>query len=140
MRYQTRPFTCGPAAIANALRIYGRKVPEAQIAKLAGTTANGTDDRGIIKALRQLECKPTVVGLTSTVRKRVLAGLPVIIHLDEELHWVVVIGCLGRNFIAFDSDPSHHNKKEHGVRIISPEELGKKVYGVCVKSLTAETK
>lgn len=134
MRYQTKPFTCGPAAIVNALRVYGKKIPEARVAKFAGTTNNGTDDRGVVRALRKLGCNPSVVSLTLTVRKRVAAGIPVIIHLDKELHWVVVIGCLGQSLIAFDSDLSKNNKKEHGVRIITPEELGKKVYGVCVRS------
>jgi ABC-type bacteriocin/lantibiotic exporter with double-glycine peptidase domain len=133
VKYQTRPYTCGPAAVVNALRLFGLHVPEAHVAKLAGTTVTGTDDRQLMRALRKLGCGPTAVSLTSTVRKRVQAGIPVIIHLDEELHWVVIIGCLGDNLIAFDSYKGKSNIEENGVRVITPEELGGKVFGICVK-------
>lgn len=133
MKYQTRSYTCGPAAAVNALRLYGLRLPEAQIAKLAGTTNEGTDERMLMRALRKLGCSPSAVSLTSTVRKRVAAGIPVIIHLDEEAHWVAVIGCLGPNLIAFDSWRSKDNVEENGVRVITPEELGGKVFGICVK-------
>ena len=132
MKYQTRSYTCGPAAAVNALRLYGLQVPEAHVAKLGGTTSEGTDERMLMRALRKLGCKPSAVSLTSTVRKRVQAGIPVIIHLDEELHWVAIIGCLGPNLIAFDSWKSKSNVEENGVRVITPEELGGKVFGICV--------
>jgi ABC-type bacteriocin/lantibiotic exporter with double-glycine peptidase domain len=133
MKYQTRSYTCGPAAAVNALRLYGLQVPEAHVAKLAGTTPEGTDERQLMRALRKLGCSPTAVWRTSTVRKRVLAGTPVIIHLDEELHWVAIIGCLGDSLIAFDSWKSKSNIEENGVRVITPEELGGNVFGICVK-------
>ena len=132
MKYQTRSYTCGPAAAVNALRLYGLQVPELQLAKLAGTTSEGTDEKGLMRALRKLGAAPTAVWLTSTVRRRVQAGIPVIIHLDEELHWVVVIGLLGDSLIAFDSWKSKSNVEENGVRVIPPEELGGKVFGICV--------
>lgn len=132
MRYQTRSYTCGPAAVVNALRLYGLHVPELQVARLAGTTSEGTDDRQLISALRQLGCRPSAVGLTSTVRKKVMSGTAVIIHLDQELHWVVIIGCLGDSLIAFDSWKSKDNLEENGVRVLRPEELGSKVFGICV--------
>ena len=133
MKFQTRSYTCGPAAAVNALRLYGLHVPEAHLAKLAGTTSEGTDERQLMRALRKLGCSPTAVWRTSTVRKRVQAGTPVIIHLDAELHWVVVIGCLGDNLIAFDSQRTISNQEENGVRVITPEELGGTVFGICVK-------
>lgn len=133
MKYQTRSYTCGPAAAVNALRLYGLQVPEAHVAKLAKTTSDGTDEKGLMRALRKLGAAPTAVWLTSTVRRRVQAGIPVIIHLDEELHWVVVIGCLGENLIAFDSQRSVSNQEENGVRVITPAELGGTVLGICVK-------
>ena len=136
MKFQTKSFTCGPAAAVNALRLYGIIVPELHVAKLAGTTSEGTDERGLMRGLRKLGCRPSTTSLTSTVRKRVLAGTPVIIHLDEELHWVVVIGVLGTNLIAFDSDRSKGNQEENGVRVISSEELGSKVFGICVNKET----
>lgn len=132
MKYQTRSYTCGPAAAVNALRLYGLAVPEAHVAKLAGTTSEGTDDRQLMRALRKLGCSPSAVGLISTVRKRVMAGIPVIIHLDEEAHWVAVIGCLGENLIAFDSWKSKSNIEENGVRVLTPQELGGRVFGICV--------
>lgn len=132
MKFQTRTYTCGPAAAVNALRLYGVQVPEAHVAKLAGTTSDGTDERGLMRALRKLGCRPSAVCLTSTVRKRIASGVPVIIHLDKELHWVVAIGCLGQNLIAFDSHRGKHNQEENGVRVIAPQELGGKVFGICV--------
>lgn len=132
MKYQTRSYTCGPAAAVNALRLYGLQVPEAHVAKLAKTTSDGTDEKGLMRALRKLGAAPTAVWLTSTVRRRVQAGIPVIIHLDEELHWVVVIGCLGDSLIAFDSQRTLSNQEQNGVRVIPPDELGGKVFGICV--------
>ncbi len=140
MRYQTRSYTCGPASIVNALMLFGRVVPEAVVASLAGTTNAGTSEHGLIKALRKLEYNPAVIKSVRGVRNRVLDGTPVIVHLDEELHWVVIIGCLGKNFIAFDSDPSIYNKQENGVRVIYPSELGTKVFGVSVNRLTSKSK
>lgn len=132
MKYQSRTYTCGPAAVANALRVYGCKFTEAQIAIAAGTTRDGTDDKGLLRALRLFRCKPKVINRLTSVRKYVRAGTPVIIHLDEELHWVVVIGCIGKNLIAFDSDTARHNKLNNGIRVITPATLGPGVYGVTV--------
>lgn len=132
MKYQTRSYTCGPAAAVNALRLYGLQVAEAHVAKLAKTTSDGTDEKGLMRALRKLGAAPTAVGRTSTVRKRVRAGIPVIIHLDNELHWVVAIGLLGDSLIAFDSQRTISNQEENGVRVITPKELGGKVFGICV--------
>ena len=132
MKYQTRSYTCGPAAAVNALRLYGVAIPEAQVAKLAGTTSDGTDDRGLMKALRKLGCKPSAVKLTSKIAKRVMSGVPVILHLDNELHWVVIIGCLGRDFVVFDSVRNIKNQEENGVRVLTPEAIGGRCFGICV--------
>lgn len=136
MKYQTRSYTCGPAAVVNALRLYGVEVAELHVSKLAGTTPEeGTDDRRMMKALRSLGCKPSVVALTSTIRKRLARGVPVIIHIDEEEHWVTLLGTLGESFIAFDSWKSKDNLRENGVRVITP---GKHCFAICVnKPLTA---
>lgn len=62
-----------------------------------------------------------------------MSGVPVIIHLDEEEHWVVAMGCLGDSLIAFDSHRNALNQEENGVRVLTPQDLGKKLFGICVK-------
>ena len=63
---------------------------------------------------------------------------PVIIYLPREEHWCTVIGMIGDNFILFDSDNEKYNAKEHGVQILSAEELAERwedrtyYYGIVV--------
>jgi ABC-type bacteriocin/lantibiotic exporter with double-glycine peptidase domain len=112
-------------------------VSESEVATLAGTTSEGTDEYQLMRALRKLRCRTSVVKRISTIRKKVLSGTPVIIHLDEELHWVVVIGCLGTSLIVFDSQKSKGNRAENGVRVLTPLELGAHVFGICVNRPTS---
>ena len=132
MKYQTRSYTCGPAAVVNALRLYGLQVPELRVSTLAHTTSDGTDERGLMRALRALGCKPRAVKLTAKIRNSILAGIPLILHLDSELHWVVICGCLGQNFVVFDSSRNQQNQEENGVRILTPEQIGGRCFGILV--------
>jgi ABC-type bacteriocin/lantibiotic exporter with double-glycine peptidase domain len=136
MKYQTRSYTCGPAAIVNALRLFGVEVAEAHVSKLANTTVDGTNVRRMKKALRALGCvNPSTVKTITKMASMVKNGIPVIYHIDEELHWVVVCGCLGESFIAFDSQRSVSNTAENGVRILRPESIGYSCFGIAVDYL-----
>jgi ABC-type bacteriocin/lantibiotic exporter with double-glycine peptidase domain len=141
MKFQTKSFTCGPAAVVNALRLFDLYIPEAFVAKLAKTSSYGTSEMGLLRALKILKCKPFFINKVSTVHAKVNSGIPVVIHLDEEQHWVVVIGILGNNLIVFDSDRSKWNKQENGIRVIPVVDLKLKIFGICVnKPFTVKQK
>jgi uncharacterized protein len=62
---QTVEFTCGPVALANLLERYHGHPPfsERRIAKLAGTTYEGTTTAGLIRAAEQLGCRVESCGV-----------------------------------------------------------------------------
>lgn len=131
MKYQTRSYTCGPAAVVNALRLFGVEVPEAQVAKAAGTTSeDGTGVRGLKRALKGLGCAAAPVRTWRKLMRLVRSGTPVILHLDDELHWVLVLGCLGDRLIIFDSQRSKSNTAENGVRVLDGSGLKGACYGI----------
>lgn len=118
--------------MVNALRLYGLQIPELRVATLAKTTSDGTDERGLMKALRLLGCKPKAVKLTGKIHNSINQGMPIILHLDTEGHWVVICGCLGPNFVIFDSSKNQQNQEENGVRILTPEQVGGRCFGIIV--------
>ena len=125
MRYQT-PGTprCGPAALGNALRALGRSAPrEGTLARLCGTTSEGTGEEGIRDAARALGLAVRVLAPTSRMHAwaalcyALSEGAPVIVHLPGPDHWVVVCGRLGSRVVVIDSSNSVDNTRENGVRV-----------------------
>lgn len=62
MRFQTRKSSCGPAAVRNALEALGHVRTEEEIAQLARQTAEGTDPKGVLRALRSVAKSCDLVG------------------------------------------------------------------------------
>jgi ABC-type bacteriocin/lantibiotic exporter with double-glycine peptidase domain len=144
VRYQR--YSCGPAAIVNALRVLGRRVPERRIRPLCGTTEeHGTDEDGIKSCLTELgyshhefltpSRKDGIIRLSGSLNEG-----PVIICVDSWQHWVVVIGRIGDRFILIDSTNTVRNKAENGVAVMGRRDLMKRwkhkeenaVYGILV--------
>lgn len=111
MQSQKREFWCGPAAISNALSCYGKRASQARIARLAGTTEEGTDEHEMINAIDSLGYVPSE--LETSDRSEALRWLtslsllvPLILAVSRWNHWVVVAGRCGEKSIVVDSESS----------------------------------
>ena len=130
MKYQKRSYSCGAAAVVNALRCFGIKVAESRIGTLAGTTYDdGTSKEGMIEALKKLKLKGELIDTTDEddAWKEVVYGMetghPVVVCISNLQHWVTIIGKLGNKFIVVDPTGAQRNRKENGVKIFLKTEL-----------------
>ena len=155
MKYQTTPYSCGAAAVVNALRCLGKKVPERVIQKISFTSEkNGTDEHGIIAALRSLGFDGSPFNGSfddafAELESELGEGYPVILCTWDMQHWVTAIGKLGKypgngtKIVIFDPSRSKSNKGENGVKILTRKQLKKswksrdgKFYGIaCFKKV-----
>lgn len=115
MRYQSHRAACGAAALHNALQALGISRSEEELGGLAGTTADGTSSRGMIKAIKAIgtdheligknmrwkDIESAQVGLWFLVANK---GRPVILCTEDFGHWVACVGYTGGRFIVVDSD------------------------------------
>lgn len=129
MRYQQLTYSCGAGAIVNALRALGVRVDERKVRTLAGTTCDGTDETGVIHALRALgHSASEFTGKSRNHAWRwlhgaLLQGSAVIISVDLWQHWVTCIGLLGDRVILIDPAKVQSNMKENGIHVLSKERL-----------------
>lgn len=111
MRFQTNEASCGLAAMSNALGCLGIKRTEDELAPAARfTAANGTNPRGMIRALSSIpDLVPEVIHESRAdvavlkLQSRLRAGFPVILLVDNDDHWVVAFGVLGETVHVCDS-------------------------------------
>jgi ABC-type bacteriocin/lantibiotic exporter with double-glycine peptidase domain len=130
MKYQERAYSCGAAAVVNALRCFGTKITEVKVRHLAGTTkADGTSKDGMLQALSELNFEGELIDTVDEddAWKEIVYGIeighPVIICISNLQHWVTVVGKLGNKFLIIDPTGAKNNKKENGVKILSKGEL-----------------
>jgi ABC-type bacteriocin/lantibiotic exporter with double-glycine peptidase domain len=154
MKYQKHPYSCGAAAVVNALRCFGKNASEMAVRGFSSTTPEkGTDEHGIIAALRGFGFDGESFDIKnfdeafSEVRSNIEEGYPVILCTWSMQHWVTVIGVFGREpgngtrFIVADPSNSERNTSENGVKILTKKQLKKswrspsgKYYGIaCFK-------
>lgn len=118
LKRQTTPWKCGPATVRNTLRAFGLKVGEDAISSLCGTTEEGTDENGIMYALRSYGC--TVTEYKSDSKKNawqwlhgsLLHGEAVILCTQAWEHWIVCVGSLGNRVVIVDSSNFKYNVSE----------------------------
>jgi ABC-type bacteriocin/lantibiotic exporter with double-glycine peptidase domain len=109
VRYQSRKSSCGPAALQNAIEPLSYVRSEDELAKLCGTTSDGTSETGIKKALKALDIPFSILSQKSfdTARMVLYAHLHMggtaIISVDSNSHWVAVVGIAGYKYIVIDS-------------------------------------
>ena len=109
MRYQSRKSSCGPAALANALESIGVVRTEDELGTLSKQSTEGTSSINLRKAVEAMgievlnvcEQREEVAGwlLESQIR----SGHPGVIVVDNDEHWVSVVGILGETYIVADS-------------------------------------
>lgn len=113
MRFQARRWSCGAAAVANALEVFGVYQTEEEIAKIAKTNPDGTSAAGIVRALRHFGFSPNKYQFrdggvaVNHLLTSITLGLPNIICVDRWAHWMVVGGKMGSNFVIIDSASLH---------------------------------
>lgn len=118
LKRQSKPWKCGPAAVRNAFRALGLKVGEDEISKLCGTTEAGTDEHGIIRAIKEYGYTATEYRSDSKknawqwLHGSLLHGEPVILCIQAWEHWVVCVGSLGDRVAIVDSSNFKYNVAE----------------------------
>lgn len=156
MQYQKKPGWCGPAALRQALTVFGIRVGQHKLAKLLGGCEDGADEKDLLRAV------DTLAGVTAEEfrgsRKRdTLLWLthtrnPKIICVDNWGHWVCVAGGCGPRLWLFDSTTEPWNRQEGGVHALLPMTIlrrwraAKKTregelpfYGIQLRKVTAPT-
>ncbi len=151
MRYQRDQYSCGAAAVVNAIRCFGKKVSEQSVRSFSSTTKEkGTDEHGIIAALRGLGFDGYAFEFDSVDRAQATEqlsamlrrGEPAIICTQNFQHWVTVVGKLANDrYVIIDPSTSNENKRENGVNVLTKTSLIKtwqsrdgKLFGVGCKT------
>lgn len=141
MKYQKSPSSCGPAAVVNALRCFGKRVSEYKVRSYTETTQEqGTNELGVMKAITSFGYS----GVAFTSKKRTagvtwlnyaLSQGPVIICVDGWNHWLTVAGKCADRFIVIDSANTKNNERENGVHVYSRREIVRRWFNRNVNEL-----
>jgi len=149
MKRQITEYNCGPASVQNALRFYGRRVGQANLAKAAGTSPDGTDEEGVKAALNWAKMPwAEIREYSPDVAWSMLINVPVVCCVDRWTHWVTVLGTARGRVLYFDPAKEDHlipelnivtlsrgkfmKRWEAARRVRGP--LGEKYYGLQVQS------
>jgi ABC-type bacteriocin/lantibiotic exporter with double-glycine peptidase domain len=98
VRLQEHPNGCGPTALSNALLAVDRDVPPEACATLCQSDHEGTDERGLKRAIKQMGLEPVRVDSWHALIGALAGGAPVVCSVAAEEpgdHWVAVVGQLG---------------------------------------------
>jgi ABC-type bacteriocin/lantibiotic exporter with double-glycine peptidase domain len=124
MKLQKEPYDCGVYAILNGARALGRSIPVSKIRKHADTDASGTNEHGIMNALEKLGFTHEEFRLPKVPAfAQLFSGYPVILNVEDENHWVTLIGTMGKRVVIFDSWMAKWNAQENGVYVLSKQQL-----------------
>lgn len=133
MHYQRDTFSCGAAAVVNALRCLGRKVSERTVRKYSDTTEkDGTSQDGILNAVRNLGFTGTIYETEDALSawcwfsESVRTCHPVILCVQNDEHWITAIGMIGDKVVTFDPGKFLHNLEEKGVLVLSKRDFMRK--------------
>jgi ABC-type bacteriocin/lantibiotic exporter with double-glycine peptidase domain len=107
---QPSPYTCGPAALKNALLAHNVTAGIRRLIKLSKTTkAKGTDEKQLRVAAREVGFDLWHYSATNSelikenVRHIVLAKTTCLVTVDRWSHWVAVMRCNHRHVWVADS-------------------------------------
>jgi ABC-type bacteriocin/lantibiotic exporter with double-glycine peptidase domain len=111
-RKQINTFTCGAASIRNAIYfLSGKSKDIRRIAKEAGTNKfTGTSEAGILRALKKLGFKGTIIrskteeAFKNKVLRKLKKGIPCIVLIDDERHWVCALKFENREVVFAEPD------------------------------------
>lgn len=143
MKFQKDDYSCGVFAVLNGARAMGVRLSERAIrAHTATKKDEGTSNYGILNALERLgfEGRDFLLPQEDAYQKvhdSVASGSSVLLCVEEENHWVAVVGTCGKKVVTFDSWKSKANQAEAGVDVWDKRSLkywwtpaGGKFYGI----------
>jgi ABC-type bacteriocin/lantibiotic exporter with double-glycine peptidase domain len=124
VKRQAKSYWCGLASIANALEVLGIRRSQREIDRLCHVSPEaGCDEVEMKRALLANGCDVDEwPGIDCDTALRWVDGcmgdgMPVILCVDDDEHWVTVIGTCGPRYIVFD--PS----RNAGIEVHSPPSL-----------------
>ena len=129
MKLQSKPWKCGPATVRNVLRAFGVKDSEDHLTHLCRTTKMGTDEFGIMDAIKHHGFRVSEYRSNSKkdawkwVHGSLIQGEAIILCTQAWEHWVVCVGSLGDRVVVIDSSNFKYNVAENGVHVWSREWL-----------------
>lgn len=131
MELQEKSYSCGPAALRAVLYVYGKKATEKMIRRWARTTPEGTDEEGLKNAIAHYKFRHVEHNYsgareaTDWLKKSLRKGVPAVLCVDKESHWVAAVGMLGKKIIVFDPEPSWtgYRPKYSGLKLYLPTDL-----------------
>ena len=129
MKRQVKRWSCGAAALRNALRALGQNEAEHKLRGLAGTSEQGTDEEGLKRAARALGYRVIEHWGSSRTESfdwlhgALRAGKPVVLCVDAWEHWVVAFGNLGDRICIYDSARWDSVRNEDGVFVLDRAKL-----------------
>lgn len=114
LRPQINRYTCGPAALRNAMLVYGVRADIRRLARIAGTTEQwGTDYHQLARAAERLGCtlalerRRTPALAREALRSLTAIETPVLAAIDREVtpgaHWVTIVHTTSRVVTFCDS-------------------------------------
>jgi ABC-type bacteriocin/lantibiotic exporter with double-glycine peptidase domain len=109
MRYQSRKSSCGPASLANALEAIGVVRSEDELATMSKQDTDGASSINLRKAAESIG-----VEVINVIEQRsasagwalghyLRSGYSGLLVVDNDEHWIAVVGILGNRFIVIDS-------------------------------------
>lgn len=132
MKFQENSWSCGAAAVVNALRVLGVKLSEKRVRAAAGTDEEGTDEIGVKESIKTFGFRPTEYYSNSSTEAfawlngMLLTGSVVILCINHWSHWVTAVGIIGQKVIIIDPANTKANVSENGVFIWSRRTLMEK--------------
>ena len=109
MKYQSSKSSCGPASLSNALEALGIERTEDELATLSKQDTTGTTSINLRKAAEAVGVEVNNVVIQNAesaawcVSYHMTAGHPGILVVDNDEHWVALVGHLNGTYIVADS-------------------------------------
>jgi ABC-type bacteriocin/lantibiotic exporter with double-glycine peptidase domain len=133
--YQQDEWDCGPTSLVNALALRGRATEWSSAVRWVGATSEkGTSAAGMMRALDWLRIGYTQFSSADkrrSWRRLTRTNRPVILPVDLDEHWVILVSGVGHRVVVWDPNPTVglmvYGCAEFCRRWLSPT---KKFYGI----------
>jgi len=116
LRNQRGNNDCGPTCFSNALNLLGYDIKISKANQMCNLTKDGTDSDDLIRAFNRygFDGKEKVFYKEKKawqwIIKDTQRGLPVILSVDDDSHWILVLRAGRRGVQVFDPDDAYPTK------------------------------